>query len=108
MQRLQALPRHVGVDLCGRDVGMAQEELDHPQVGAVIDEMRGERVAQRVRRDRATYAGRLTISLDEAPEGLARHGPAACGYEERVRLARAQELPARLALVACDPLHGLL
>jgi hypothetical protein len=47
-----ALARDVGVDLRGGDVGVAQQQLHHAQVGAVVDEVRGEGVAQRVRRDR--------------------------------------------------------
>ena len=30
---------------------MAEEELHHPQIRAVVDEVRGERVAQHVRRE---------------------------------------------------------
>jgi hypothetical protein len=56
VQRLQALARDVRVDLRGGDVGVAEQQLHHAQVGAVVDEVRGERVAQRVRRDGARDA----------------------------------------------------
>src|SRR3546814_10511806 len=49
-QRLQALAQHVGVDLRGRDVGVAQHLLQRAQVGAVVQQMAGEGVAQHVRR----------------------------------------------------------
>jgi hypothetical protein len=49
VQLFQALARDVRVDLRRRDVGMSEKQLHHPQVGAVIDEMRRERVAQGVR-----------------------------------------------------------
>ena len=46
MQLLQALARHVGVDLRGRDVCMAEQHLDHAQVGTVIEQVGGESMAQ--------------------------------------------------------------
>ena len=46
---------HVGVDLRRRERAVAEELLDGPEIGAALDEMRGEGVAQpvRVRRDPA-------------------------------------------------------
>ncbi len=49
VDRAQPLRRDVGVDLRGGDVGVAQERLDHAQIGASAQEVRGERVPQRVR-----------------------------------------------------------
>src|SRR3954469_20669692 len=49
VQLLQALARYMRIDLRRRDVGVPQEQLDHAQVGAVIDEVRGECMAQAVR-----------------------------------------------------------
>ena len=51
VQLLQPLARHVRVDLRGRDVRVPSSSLHHAQVGAVVQQMRGESVAQRVRRD---------------------------------------------------------
>ena len=50
-----AQPRleHVGVDLGGGDARVAEQGLDHPEVGAVRQQVGGEGVAQGVRRDRA-------------------------------------------------------
>ena len=53
VQLLQPLARDVRVDLRGRDVGMAEQQLHDAQIGAVVEEVRRERVAQHVRRDRA-------------------------------------------------------
>ena len=39
------------VDLGRRDRGVAEQLLDDPDVGAVVEKMRGERMAQHVRRD---------------------------------------------------------
>ena len=48
----EALPGHVGVDLGGGDVGVAEHALYRPQVGAVLQQVRGEGVTQGVRGDR--------------------------------------------------------
>ena len=48
MQRLQPRLRDMRVNLRGRKVGVAEEHLDHAQVGAVVEQMRGEGVAQSV------------------------------------------------------------
>lgn len=49
MQFLQAGSRDMGVDLGGREVAVAQEHLYHPQVGTMIKQMRGKRMAQGMR-----------------------------------------------------------
>ena len=49
---LQPLARDVGVDRGGRDVGMAEQHLHRAQVGAVVQQVGGERMAQGVRRER--------------------------------------------------------
>ncbi len=41
MQLLQARAGNVGVNLRGRNIGMPQEQLHHPQVSAVVEQMRG-------------------------------------------------------------------
>src|SRR4029079_4270179 len=48
-QLFQPLLEHVRVDLCSRDVGMAEELLDRAQVSAAVEEGTGECVAQDVR-----------------------------------------------------------
>src|SRR5829696_5070437 len=47
---LQPLGRHVGVDLGGRQVLVAEQLLDAPDVGPGVQHVRGERVPQGVRR----------------------------------------------------------
>ena len=51
VQLLQALLSDVRVDLRRREVRMTEQQLYHAQIGAVIEEMRRERVSQRVRGD---------------------------------------------------------
>ena len=50
VQVLQALARDVGVDLRRRNVRMAQQQLHDAEIGAVIQQMRGKSVTQRMRR----------------------------------------------------------
>ena len=47
----QVTARQVGVDLGGADVGVAEHRLHGAEVGAALDEVGRERVAQLVRRD---------------------------------------------------------
>ena len=48
MQRLQTLACDMGVDLRGRQGAVAEQQLHHAQVSAVIHQVGGERMAQRV------------------------------------------------------------
>ena len=50
MQLLEPLARNVGVDLCRRNVGMPQQQLNDAQIGAVIQQVRRKGMAQGVRR----------------------------------------------------------
>ena len=44
MNRLETLSVDVGVHLCGAYIGVAKQFLNCPQVGAPVEEMRGETV----------------------------------------------------------------
>ena len=50
VELLQALARDVRVDRRRGDVGVPEQKLHHAQIGAVVEQMRGEGVALRVRR----------------------------------------------------------
>ena len=52
----EAAAGYVGVDLGGADVGVAEEFLDDAEVGAMLEEVGGEAVAQHMRRDVAIDA----------------------------------------------------
>src|SRR6266496_6077844 len=68
VQGLQTGLVNVGVDLSGRDVGVSEHGLHGPQIGAVLQEMSGEAVAQDVRGKRRADAGFEAVRLDDAPE----------------------------------------
>ena len=48
-QRLQPFLQHMGIDLRGGDVGVAEQSLHHAQVGAVVQQVAGEGMAQHMR-----------------------------------------------------------
>lgn len=50
VQKLEAFPRHMGIDLSSRKVRVTQKELDHAQICAVIDEVGGKGMPQGMRR----------------------------------------------------------
>ena len=65
---LEPVGKHMGVDLGGRNVGMAQHLLHRPQVRAMGEEMACEGMAQHMRRDPA--------GIETGPRGKAREAPA--------------------------------
>ena len=64
---LQVGPVHVGIELGGADASMAQERLDHPQIGATFEQMGGKTVPKRVRGDLGTDPRRLAPTPHEPP-----------------------------------------
>ena len=56
--------RDLGVDLGGREAGVAEEFLDVAEVGALIEQVRGECVAQAVRRDVVDVGALLDVFVD--------------------------------------------
>ncbi len=73
VQLLQPLARDVRVDRRRRDVGVPEQQLHDAKIGAVVQQMRCERMAQYMgRQRRLRNAGAHGIALDERPECLAR------------------------------------
>ena len=79
------------VDLRRRDVGVAEHLLQRAQVAAAGEQMRRERVAQRVRAHPALQAGAARVALDDLVEALAREAAAAVVDEQVALLAQADE-----------------
>jgi Uncharacterized conserved protein (COG2071) len=85
----------VAVDLRGRERGVAEELLDRAKVGAALEQVRGEGVAEPVGvGEQAAERGRV-------------ERPAACGDEEPV-LRAANELRAPFLEIAAEAVGGLL
>jgi len=51
MNFAKAVPCHMRVHLCGRDRRMAEQFLNHAQIGAMFEEMGREAMAKHMRRD---------------------------------------------------------
>src|SRR4051812_28507646 len=65
----QPLRVHVRVNLGRANVGVAQELLNHPEVGSAFQQMRCKRVTQHVRTDSFPKSRRLSQGLQPAPKG---------------------------------------
>ena len=107
---LQVVHGDQRVDLGGRHRGMPEQLLDHADVGAALQEVRGEGVAQRVRRDVARHPGPVGGLDQHRPGGLARQPPSA-GVEEQgaraLRRAHRGELRAPAGEVGVDGGQGV-
>src|SRR2546425_5740269 len=82
MHGAQVLAVHVGVELGGGEVGVAQHLLDRPQVSSALEQVRGEAVAQRMRRDTLGEPSLLCGAPDDRPRSDARQRRAA-GIEKQ-------------------------
>src|SRR5437660_9447628 len=80
--RLEPLAIHVGIDLRGGDVRVAQHRLHRAQVRAALEQVGGEAVAKRMRVDPLLDAGGARIPAEQLPEPLPRHVAAAWRDEE--------------------------
>ncbi len=87
----------MGVNLGGGQVAVAQQQLHDAQVGAVIEQVGGEGVAQGVGRQRLVDAGDRGPMAQPVPEGLAGHGAAPLAGKEYVALSAAEDLRPALA-----------
>ncbi len=73
----QPSPRDMGVDLGGGEAGVAEEFLDGAQVGAGLEQVGGEGVAQGVRADAMLSAGAQQMAMDDAADAAGGEGAAA-------------------------------
>lgn len=59
---------HVSVDFGGSDAGVAEQFLNHAEIGSTREEMGGKGVAQKVGVDAGVEAGSLGGSFDDSPK----------------------------------------
>ena len=87
----EAVPRHVGVDLGGGDVRVAKKLLHRAQIGAALQEVGGEGVAQNVRAHAlAVNSGKLCGFFQELREAAGRQlATGAAGREKPGTFLRA-------------------
>lgn len=86
--------RQMCVDLRRRDVGVTEQRLNAPQIGAALQQMRRERMTQLVRRARLLDPRRARVRAEELPHTLPRERPAARRQEQHRRRARLRVLRA--------------
>src|ERR1051325_9080078 len=67
VNRAEILPVHMGVDLRGGEIRMAEHLLHRAEVGATFEEVGGKAVAQGVRRDSLSNSGALRCTLHDTP-----------------------------------------
>ena len=95
---LEPFPAHVGVNLGRRDVGVAEHDLDGPEVRASLQEVCGERVAERMRRCMFFNSRNAQIAGQDSSNGPGRQSRALEIDEER--LAVESFFQARLQVVS--------
>src|SRR5262245_45001022 len=108
VQVFEALARYVRVDLSRGKIAVPEQHLHDAQIGAMIQQMRREGVAQGVRRQVPLDTGCARIALDDVPEGLARHALTAARGEQVVGLTLEQNLAARTVDETLQPVDRLL
>src|SRR5579862_5209077 len=108
VQLFQALTSYVGVDLCRGQITVPQQHLHDAQVRAMVEQMRGKRMPQSMRRKLFGDSGLTRVPLDDVPERLARHAITTPRGEQIVSLALQQDLAARAIGKLSQPAHRLL
>ena len=106
MQLDEAAVVDMRVDLGRGDIGMAEHLLDDTQVGAALEQVAGERVAQHVRVDGALDAGAPGGITDDGPDAFAGQGAPADGEEHRDGARGGVELRPDLGEVRRERLAG--
>src|SRR5438445_13363316 len=87
---------------------MSKQQLHDTQIGAVIQQMRGERVAEHVRRKRLSSDARANgVTLDQSPKRLTRERRMTLCQEYVLVLRRADECWTRLRQVMVEPCDSL-
>ena len=107
MDALEAVAVHVGVNLRCGNVGMTQHLLNHAEVGAIFQEVRGKTVAQHVRADMLGDAGAFGAAVHEFPQGHAAQLPAAVAQEHRARRVGPYQLRTHPVQIQFQPFQRL-
>jgi hypothetical protein len=106
MDALETLLVDVGVNLGGRNIGVAEHLLDHTEIGAVAQQVRGEGVAEQVRIDVDLDAGVAADALEDLPDANGGQFRAAHGEENLAAGALLDHAGALLGEVFGDGVTG--
>jgi hypothetical protein len=74
---------------------MTEQHLHDPEVGAIVQQMRGECVPQSMRRQFAFDFRFLRVTLNDVPESLASHAVTASRGKQIISVAFQQDLDPR-------------
>ena len=107
MDLFEPLPGHMGVDLGGGQVAMAQQHLHHPQVRPVVEQMGGKGVTQGMGGQGLANPSLQGIALDEQPEGLAGHAATAYRGEQVIAHPPVEDVRTPLPHIGLEPGNGL-
>ncbi len=105
---LQLAERDLRVDLRRRKVRVPQDHLDVTDVRAVLQHVRGARVAEQMAGAGMRDASVLEMTFDEIAQPSRRERPAVIMQEQRMPIVSAFKLGAHFAQVLVDPRTGAL
>jgi len=105
VQGFQALARHVGVNLRGRQAGVPQQQLHHAQVSTMVDQVGGKGVAQRVRAKRRD-ARLFAIAGNQVPGHLSCHRLLAVADKQVLAARCAHDQWPAFRQIATQPVFG--
>ena len=74
MKPFQSLACHMRINLRRGNIGVPEQQLHDPQVGAMVEQVSCEGMAQCMRGQRLGYTGLARVAFDQIPESLACHG----------------------------------
>jgi hypothetical protein len=70
---LQTFASDMGVDLCSRDIGVAQHKLNSPEISPILEKVCGKTVAEHMRSQWFGNSGFDSVASQNFPESLTRH-----------------------------------
>src|SRR5262245_49175127 len=108
VDRAQPRVEDVCVDLRRRQIGVAEHQLNRAEVGAALEQVRREGVAQDVRTQRPRQLRGARVALQDLPEPDTAQRTAARVHEQARRRAPLHQLWARARLVFLNPVARLL
>lgn len=104
----ESLPRHVGVDLGRPKIAVPEEQLHDTEIGAAVDEMRGERVPKDMGAHALLEPRAESVGTKDGPYALTGEGATAGVHEKPRGLARPEKERPRGAEVTLEPQPGFL
>ena len=107
VQGFQAFARDMRVNLGRRHVRMTEQQLHDAKIGAMVDQVGGERMPQRMRRQaRGFDSGRQRVTLDQRPEHLPAHRPPLRRRKQHIAGAPAKQAQSAITDKPLKPCAG--